>query len=312
MKMRVAFLLGVLAALVPPTASAKTYETSFQLTQLTPSRVWAETSFIPDAQATPPGKVQRLRLGSRTFVGTWIPAAASALSTSEALTRTNENSAVMADRALTSRERRRFQVLVDLYHDADVLVVAAGHPACAGLTRAQARSIATGGITRWSAVVAGAGPDTIKVRYPTDLSGEPVPHLGAKWVKARAFKHRLTYAPRAVGARDGGVSAAASGDQAIAAITTWAKVRSGRSDICVVPLSGVAPTDATVAGLDYPEAFPVSYVVLRRPPRLDAVERARMTLMRRVMAKFLKSEKLKDMLRRQNLLVTGDPPPASV
>jgi hypothetical protein len=36
-----------------------------------------------------------------------------------------------------------------------------------------------------------------------------------------------------------------------------------------------------------------------------------MTVMRRVMTKFLKSEKLKDMLRRQNLLVTGDPPSAS-
>jgi hypothetical protein len=307
--------VGLIAAF-SGSAAAKTYPDSFQLQQLTPLRIWQETSAVPFALPDPVDRIYRYRIGSRVFVGPWTPAATSVTTASAALRRIDKNvysrmsaatEGVLVDRRLSARERRRFKALADLYRDGDVLVVAAGHPACSGLTRAQARSIASGGITRWSQVVAGAGADAIKVRYPVSASGFGVPHFGTK-VVGKYNKQRLNYAPGAAGAPDGGVAAAAQGDQAIAAITTWSKVRTRSGGICVVPLDGVAPSDASVAGLRYPEAFPVAYVVLRHVPRLNAVSRAKITVMRRAMRSFLRSERLKDLLRRQGVLVVGDPP----
>ena len=311
-------VLGLIA--VCPTAGwAKTYHDSFPMNQLTPPRAWKETSFIPFALPNPLDRVYRYTIGSRTFAGQWIPASVGGSSASEYLARIDKDvnsrylaasDGVIVDRSLSARERRRFLTLADLYRDADVLVVAAGHSACAGLTRAQARSIATGKITRWSQIVAGAASDTIKVRHPIDGFGRGVPHLGTK-VVGKFNKQRVNYATGAVGAADGGVSAAARGDQAIAAITTWTRVRANRGGICVVPLNGVAPTDATVVGLQYVEAFPVSSVVLRNVPRLDAVGRAKIAVMRRAMKSFLRSARLKGMLREQGLLVVGDPLPTT-
>ena len=167
---------------------------------------------------------------------------------------------------------------------------------------AQARGIARGTITRWSQVTPGAAADTIRVRHLISGFGDAVPHLGTRWV-GRFNTQRVNYAPGAVGARDGGVSAAAAGDPSIAAVTTWSRIRSTPPGVCVVPLSGVAPSDATVAGLSYPEAFPVRYVVTRK-----LVGGGQTVVMRRAMATHLNSEKVKAMLRRQGLLVVGDPP----
>ena len=134
---------GALAG--PATAEAATSRTSFQLLQLTPTRIWTETSWIPFALDDPPGATHRYRLGAWTFVGPWIPASASIPTTTSGLEQLRRDArwnsggkAVLADRALTRAEARRLTVLAELYRDADVLVVAAGHPACAGLTRTQA------------------------------------------------------------------------------------------------------------------------------------------------------------------------------
>jgi ABC-type phosphate transport system substrate-binding protein len=212
---------------------------------------------------------------------------------------------VIVDRPLTARERGRFRTLADLYRDADVLVVAAGHPACAGLTAAQARAIARGAITRWSQVAPGATADVIRVRHLISGFGDAVPHLGTRSVGTLNRQH-VNYASGAVGAGDGGVSAAAAGDESIAAITTWSRIRFASPGVCVVPLNGVAPSDATVAGLTYPEAFPVRYVVTRK-----LVGGGQTVVMRRAMATHLNSAKVKAMLRRQGLLVVGDPPAAA-
>ena len=322
MTIRRVVAIAVLAAtaMLPAVGSAKTFRTSYQLLQFTPSRVWRETSWIPFALPDPIDRVYRYRIGSRTFVGQWIPASASRQSASVALAEVYKDAVgvqafaarggVIVDRSLTVREKTRFKTLADLYSDADVLVVAPGHPACAGLTRTQARSISTGGITRWSQVVAGATSDTIKVRYLVDGFGNGVPHLGVKLV-GRLNKQRFNYPTGAVAAADGGVSAAAGGDRAIAAITTWSRVRTRRAGLCIVPLNGVAPTDATVVGLQYPEAFPVSYVVTRKLVGRGAFDRALTAVMRRAMKTHLTSERLKGMLRGQGLLVVGDPLPTS-
>ena len=301
-------------AALPAAASAVTVRTSFQMVQLTPPRAWADTSFIPFTLADPPSRSYRYRIGSRTFAGVWTPASVGVTSASDGLGRLRTEAAgtyghavsgAIADRPLTGAERRRFITMADLYREADVLVVAPGHPACSGLRRGQARAIATGRVTRWSQVVTGAAADVIRVRHPVGDFGEPVPHLGTRIVGV-GLKAHVDYAPAAVGAPDAGVGAAAGGDASIAAITTWSRVRALGASVCVVPLDGVAPTDASVAALRYPEAFPVTYVVTRRVPG-DAEARSYTAVLRRAMRAHLRSERLRAQLRGRGVLVTGDP-----
>lgn len=290
----------------PVAAEGATLRSSFQLVQLTPSRIWTETSWVPFALADPPDRVFRYRLGANTFVGPWTPASVSVLTTTAALERMNRryasaSDALLADRALTAAERARLTPLAELYRDADVLVVAARHPACAGLTRSQARAIADGRITRWSQVVAGAPTDAIRVTHLVDGAGAAVPHMGTRWV-GRLNRWRVTYAPGATGAPDGGVSRAAAGDASVAAVTTWSRTRLAPAGVCVVPLDGVAPSDATVRSLGYPEAFPVTYVVTRRIAARSALGRAAVVVQRRAMRAFLNSPELKDTLAKRGLL----------
>jgi hypothetical protein len=208
--------------------------------------------------------------------------------------------AVLADRVLTRAESRRFTVLTEVYTDADVLVVAAGHPACAGLTRGQARAIAAGRVTRWSQVVAGAPVDPIRVVHPVDAGGDPVPHLGTRWVGS-GVRWRVTYAPGARGAADGGVGRAAAGDMAVAAVTTWSRIRFRSAGICAVPLNGVAPGEDTVASLAYPEAFPVRLVVTRAVPGRSAEARAHVRVLRREMRAYLRSPGFRALLAQRGL-----------
>ncbi len=177
------------------------------MVQLAPSRVWQETSFLPFALPDPIDRIYTYRLGAQRFVGPWIPASASGTTATSLLDRVYRGATtrigasgtegVIVDRPLTARERGRFRTLADLYRDADVLVAAAGHPACAGLTVAQARGIARGTITRWSQVAPGASADAIRVRHLVSGFGDAVPHLGTRWVG------RLNTAARELRARGG-------------------------------------------------------------------------------------------------------------
>ncbi|MBM3677094.1 MAG: hypothetical protein FJW96_04320 [Actinobacteria bacterium] len=307
-------VVGAAFAVTGP-ASAATFETSFQLLQMTPSGVWDETGGLPFL--FPPGTGYRYRAGANTYVGQWIPASVSRGSIGEALAEVYEdsvgrfpqgNEAVITDRRLTATEAARFTVLADLYRDGDVLVVAAGHPACAGLTIDQARRIANGTIARWSQVVRGAAVDRIAVRYLQMPGAEfPIPRLGTRFVGQRT-SWRVDYARSGKGAPDGGVGEAAAGNQGVVAITTWSRLRATRPGSCVVPLDGVEPTNATIASLRYPGAFPVSCVVTRKVAGRDAVARGRIVVMRRAMRAKLLSEGRKA-LRSRGLLVVGDPVP---
>ena len=165
---------------------------------------------------------------------------------------------VFLDRPLTAAERRHLAVRADIGRDADVLAVAIGHPACAsGVSRAAARGIAAGRIVSWSAagVPAPASGNTIALRRAgTGLERFAEPRFGAP---ARA--------PRGAGiAQDGGLAEAASGDLAIAAVTSWSRARAFQATTCAVPVGGAAPTDASVRALTHRDAYPISYVTLKR------------------------------------------------
>jgi hypothetical protein len=63
---------------------------------------------------------------------------------------------------------------------------------------------------------------------------------------------------------DGGLSAAASGDLSIAAVTSWSRARAYQQTTCAVPIDGAAPDDASVRALTHPDAYPIAFVTLRR------------------------------------------------
>jgi hypothetical protein len=269
-------VLVVAGGALPASAAAAPPE-SFQIQTFIPGRIWTQTAWIPQAVEPHLGAVRRLGAGGRTFRGIWNPVAISTLSTRSGLAglwRARRyrppTTAVIADTRLTAKQRRRFAPVAELFRDADVLVLAAGHPACAGLTRAQAQAVVRGRVTRWSAVGAAAPDDRIRVRHPVDTAGEPESRFGV--LHPGGLGKRMPYAPGAKGVRDGGVSAAAAGDTSIAAITSWSRLRRVVPGTCVVPLDGIAPSDATVGDLSYPEAFPVTY--LRPRFAIDAYDRA--------------------------------------
>ncbi len=205
------------------------------------------------------------------------------------------------DRRLTARQRKRLVVRLDLGRDADVLVVAKGHPACAaGLTAAQASDIARGKIERWSQVVslpAGA-PDKIAVRAESDSTGFKVPRWG--------LRAGSDYAKGSVGAADGGLAQAAGGDQAVAALTSWTRARAYAGTACSVPIGGVAPTNASVFGLSYPAAYPISYVVPRSPFRPSKLSRAIM----KGFIDWLGGADAAAMFRTRGMMLVADGPPA--
>jgi ABC-type phosphate transport system substrate-binding protein len=255
-------------------------------------------------------KPARIKVGGTTYVGPWNNATITRGSMSQALRElkgryARESVAIYSDRELTAAERGPFRVAAPLFRDADLLVLAAGHPACAGLTMAQARGIAQGRITRWSQVVPGAG-GKIAVRYPA--RGETAElRFGTGYVPYRTSKgvrYRTSYAQGSRGAADGGVSRAAAGDMTVAAITSWSAVRGTAAATCTVPLGGVEPTASSVAALRFPGAYPVDVIVRRRIR--DAHQRE---IVRRFGA-YMRSAKVRDQLRSRGLLVAGDPPPA--
>ncbi len=165
---------------------------------------------------------------------------------------------IFLDRRPTAAERRYVAVRADLGRDADVLAVQRGHPACAsGVSPAAARGIAAGAIRTWSAagVPIPASGDAIALRRAgTGIDRSVEPRFGAGW--------RLP--PGAEAVSDGGLSEAASGNAAVAAITSWSRARGFQQTTCAVPVGGAAPSDTTVRALSYTNAYPISFVTLRR------------------------------------------------
>ena len=261
--------LIVAACLLIPAAAAEARPQSAFFNSVIPSRVDHLIGFTPTTFAIHP-QGQRVvpitvRVGGRTHryifgnaaavVG---PSANIYLRNMIRARRYPSPQGIFLDRRLERRERRYVKVRVDLGRDADVLAVTAGHPACAsGVSRAAARGIAAGTIRTWSAagVPTPASGNTIALRRAgtgTDRFAEPRFHAGS----------RLPTGARA--AYDGGLSEAASGNLAVAAVTSWSRARAFQATTCAVPIGGTAPTDASVRSLSHPDAYPISFVTLKR------------------------------------------------
>ena len=200
---------------------------------------------------------------------------------------------IFVDRRLTSAERRHLTVRKDLARDADVLVVARDHPACAtGVSRAAARGIATRTIKTWSAagVPAPSSGDAIALRRAgTGVERAVEPRFGGSWKLPRGAR----------AARDGGLGEAASGNQAVAAVTSWSRARAYQRTTCAVPVGGVAPSDESVRALSYPAAYPITFVTLRRLRSSRPIVTA--------FLKYLTGPRAADAFRQRGMLLLDEP-----
>ncbi len=254
--------------LVPATASAQRVDDTY-FNSIIPSRVDHLIGFTPTTFAMYPRGERvapiTVRVGGRTYRYIFGNAAAAVGPSADIYLRNMIRSrrypspqGIFLDRRLTAAERRHVRIRADLGRDADVLAVRRGHPACdSGVSRATARGIAAGTIRSWSA----AG-------VPTPASGDAIALRRAgsgvdRFVEPRfGSGARLPRGARA--APDGGLSDAASGNLAVAAITSWSRARSFQQTTCAVPVGGAALGDGSVAALSHPDAYPISFVTLRR------------------------------------------------
>jgi hypothetical protein len=260
----------VIAAFVlaPATASAQRVEDTF-FNSVIPSRVDHLIGFTPTTFAIHPSGERvvpiTVRVGGRRYRYIFGNAAAVVGPTANIFLRNMIRArrfpspqGIFLDRRLKAAERRHAQVRADLGRDADVLAVGRGHPACAsGVSREVARGIAAGTVRTWSA----AG-------VPTPPSGDAIALRRAgsgvdRFVEPR-FRAGFRLPQGARAAADGGLSAAASGDLAIAAVTSWSRARAFQATTCAVSVGGAAPSDASVRALSHPDSYPISFVTLRR------------------------------------------------
>jgi hypothetical protein len=302
---RVAAVLAALL-LLPATASAQRVEDTF-FNSVIPSRIdhligFSTTTFAihPQGQRVVPITV---RVGGRTYRYIFGNAAAVVGPSAKLYMRNMirgrrypSPQGIFLDRRLKAAERRHVQVRADLGRDADVLAVSSGHPACAsGVSRAAARGIAAGKIRTWAeaGVPTPASGNAIALRRAGDGVG--------RFVEPR-FRAGGRLPPGARAAYDGGLSQAASGNSAVAAVTSWSRARAYGQTTCAVPVGGTAPSDASVRALSHPDAYPISFVTLKRLKDARPITAA--------FVKYLTSPRAKGLFRQRGMLLVDEEWPA--
>jgi hypothetical protein len=313
----VALLIAVVGAilLVPAGASAQRVEDTY-FNSVIPIRVDHVIGFVPTTFAIHPRgervKPITVRVGGRrhryvfgnaaAVVG---PSANIYLRNMIQMRRYPSPQGIFLDRRLKRSERRHVKVRADLGRDADVLAVTRGHPACtSGISRAAARGIAKGTIGTWSGagVPAPASGDKIALRRAgSGVERVVEPRFRASW--------KLPKGARA--AFDGGLGEAASGNTAIAAVTSWSRARAYQGATCAVPIGGRVLNDASVRALSHPDAYPISFVTLKR---LRTRVGRRVYDVRPIVAAFLKyltGRGTENLRERGMLLAKGDWPPVT-
>jgi hypothetical protein len=304
--MRWPVLLVAASLLVPATASAAGPRYAF-FNSIIPSRVDHLIGFTPTTFAIHP-MGQRIvpitvTVGGRRYRYVFDNAAAAVGPSANIYIRNMLRArrypspqGIFLDRRMKTAEKRYLRVRLDLARDADVLVAARDHPACAtGVSRAVAKGIAAGTIQTWSAAGVPAPPsgDSISLRRAGTGSDRFVePRFGAGYrLPAGAQK-----------SYDGGLGEAASGNTAIAAVTSWSRARSYGSSTCAVPVGGSAPTDASVRALSHPNAYPISFVMLKRLKDVRPIAAA--------FVKYLAGPRATESFRNRGMLLVKDDWPA--
>ena len=299
--MRWPVLLVAASLLLPATASARPQSAFFN--SIIPSRIDHLIGFTPTTFAIHP-MGQRVvpitvTVGGRRYRYIFDNAAAAVGPSANIYIRNMLRArrypspqGIFLDRKLKRAEKRYLQVRLDLARDADVLAVARDHPACAtGVSRAVAHGIAAGTIRTWSAAGVPAPPSGNSIalrRAGTGVDRFAEPRFGAPTKMPTGAK----------AAYDGGLGEAASGNTAIAAVTSWSRARSYQSSTCVVPVGGSAPTDASVRALSHPNAYPISFVMLKRLRDVRPIAAA--------FVKYLAGPRATESFRKRGMLLVKD------
>jgi hypothetical protein len=296
-----ALILVAASLLAPATASARVQSAFFN--SIIPSRVDHLIGFTPTTFAIHPAGQRvvpiTVRVGGRRYRYIFDNAAAAVGPSANIYIRNMLRArrypspeGIFLDRKLKPKEKRYLEVRLDLARDADVLAVARDHPACAtGVSRAVAHGIAAGTIRTWSAAGVPTPPsgDSIALRRASTTGqgfGEPRFGAGSKLPTG------------AKGAYDGGLGEAASGNTAIAAVTSWSRARSYQSTTCAVPVGGSAPTDASVRALSHPNSYPISFVMLKRLKDIRPIAAA--------FVKYLAGPRAAESFRNRGMLLVKD------
>ena len=301
-----AALVACLFLLLPASAFGARAESTF-FNSVIPSRIdhligFSTTTFAIHPQGQPVVPIT-VRVGGRTYRYIFGNASAVVGPTGKLYLRNlirgrryPSPEGIFLDGRLGGAQRRHLRVQADLGRDADVLVVSRGHPACAsGVSRSVARAIAAGRIRSWSAAGVPIPPSGNAIalrRAGTGLDGFVEPRFGAD--------SKLPRGGRA--AFDGGLSQAASGNSAIAAVTSWSRARAYQQTTCAVPVGGAAPTDTSVRALSHADAYPISFVTLKRLKDVRPIAAA--------FVKYLTSPRAKGLFRQRGMLLVGEEWPA--
>jgi hypothetical protein len=102
---------------------------------------------------------------------------------------------------------------------------------------------------------------------------------------------------------DGGLAEAASGNLAIAAVTSWSRARAYGATTCALKIGGKAPTDASVRALSHPDAYPISFVTLKQLKAAAPIAAA--------FVQYLKSPRATAEFRKRGMLLAKHPWPAA-
>ncbi len=301
--MRWPALLVAASLLVPAAAASAARPQSAFFNSIIPSRVDHLIGFTPTTFAIHPAGQRvvpiTVRVGGRRYRYIFDNAAAAVGPSANIYVRNMLRArrypspeGIFLDRTLKGKEKRYLQVRLDLARDADVLVAARDHPACAtGVSRAVAHGIAAGAIRTWSAAGVPAPPsgDSIALRRASTTGGRfGEPRFGAGTKLPTGAK----------AAFDGGLSEAASGDTAIAAVTSWSRARRYQTSTCAIPVGGAAPTDASVRALSHPNAYPISFVMLKRLTDIRPIAAA--------FVKYLAGPRAAESFRNRGMLLVKD------
>jgi hypothetical protein len=96
----------------------------------------------------------------------------------------------------------------------------------------------------------------------------------------------------------GVLNLAALGNLAVAAVTSWSRARAFQQATCAVPVGGAAPSDASVRALSHPDAYPISFVTLKRLRTATPIAAA--------FLKYLTGPRATDSFRQRGMLLVKE------
>lgn len=254
--MRLALATVAAMAALGATAQA-TFVGTWGISLWVPPQLWDDAGSLPMA-ATP--FREKFRQDGKRYAIVWAPLTVRAPGTAQILKQLAAKhplpSATVLDKPLAVSFLRKHGLQQrKIWSDADVLVADDGSPACRGMGESDLQKLLGGEITDWRTLYPdwpADRPTAVDLWYPADYKNDP-----------RILFGHETYPKRARKTTDAGTlmtSSNAVGVNKLSYATQY--VEQGRR--CLVPIGGVAPSEATVRDHSYAFAYDVWWVDFKR------------------------------------------------